>query len=82
MQYILGYQPMSDVPETRASKALKAKVEKDGQKSLVERSGVAQPTLSQLVNLKRQPGRKVAKMLEKIGIKQAWWDQPADGAAA
>lgn len=67
---------MSDVPESRASVALKAKVAKDGQKTVRAKTGVAQPTLSQLVNLKRQPGRKVAIALEKLGIKQSWWDEP------
>lgn len=74
---------MTDVPETRASLALRAKAEKDGQEAIKKVTGVAQPTLSQLINLKRQPGRRVARALEKVGIKQAWWDQsPGRGRAA
>lgn len=72
---------MSDVPETRASMALRAKAEKDGQEAIKQRTGVAQPTISQLINLKRQPGRRVSRALERVGIKQAWWEQLAEGAA-
>lgn len=73
---------MSDVTESRASVALRAKADKDGQEAIKELTGVAQPTLSQLINLRRKPGRRVANALAKAGIKQTWWDEPPPRGAA
>lgn len=71
---------MAEIKESRAHVALRAKVDREGQKAFCARTGVKQPTLSQLVNAKRSPGRKVARLLERAGIRQAWWDEPWSAA--
>lgn len=68
---------MSDlVPETRALKALLALIGRTSQKEVAAKAKVKQPTLSQIANRRRLPGREVALALEKVGIKSAWWAEP------
>lgn len=72
---------MANIQSSRAHQALKAKVAREGgQAKFCARTGFKQPTISQLVNGKRSPGRKTARLLAKLGIKQDWWDQPGTAA--
>lgn len=84
LQYSLRRAVMKGkYPETRASQALQALVAGSNQSVVAEKVGVGQPTISLILQLKRQPGRKASLAFEKVGIKREWWDQkPRRSAAA
>lgn len=73
---------MSKVPKTRGWQLLCALLETMDQEQLQKRTGVPQPTISQLKQRRRMPGRVSMQRLEAAGIPMPSWGQPPIRAVA